>query len=126
MKPQDFIHELNRMCTYYEGQCEENHCELDDIGCYINGDNKGEDFAKMYDTVAAWSDAHPERTRQSEFLKIFPNTKLDKDGVLLVFPCRVFQFEDICKKGHDCQNCRKEFWFKPVDEPIDESENSHE
>lgn len=123
MKPQDFVHELNRMCTYYNGQCEENHCELDDIGCYINGDTKDEDFAKMYDTVAAWSDTHPIRTRQSEFLKMFPNARTLKccDGKQV---CINICPNTVCVDKVDsdgcvhtrCIECKKKFWFAPFDE----------
>lgn len=60
MKPQNFVHELNRMCAHYKGECDQTGCELDKIGCYINGDTKDDDFAKMYDTVAKWSDNHPD------------------------------------------------------------------
>lgn len=122
MKPQDFIHELNRMCTYYKGQCEPNHCELYDIGCYINGDTKDEDFAKMYDTVEAWSDAHSIETRQDRFLKLFPYVRMSiianrKTKVIDICPnvinCNAVS-DDECE-CHFCGDCKIDYWLAPVD-----------
>jgi hypothetical protein len=58
----------------------------------------------------------PVKTRQSEFLKAFPNAPIDKgNGVLFVDPCTV----DSTQKGNkycsiSCTTCRKNYWLAEV------------
>ena len=74
----------------------------------------------VYDPVIAvksveeWSAAHPRKTRQSVFLKQYPNAVLDKDGVLRI--CPSFVGGDVSEKyrclcSTDCGACRREFWM---------------
>lgn len=59
----------------------------------------------------------PKKTRQSEFLKMFPNARLI-DGVLDIMPCKIvgreFQ-EQNCNTYCYCETCRKEYWLKEVE-----------
>lgn len=66
--------------------------------------------------VEQWAKEHPVKTRQSEFLKAFPNAPIDKgNGVLFVDPCTV----DSTQKGNkycsiSCTTCRKNYWLAEV------------
>lgn len=67
--------------------------------------------------VEEWAIAHPRKTRQSVFLKQYPNAVLDKDGVLRI--CPPFVGGDIPEKYKcicltDCSACRREFWMQEV------------
>ncbi len=67
-------------------------------------------------TVQKWSDEHPKKTRQSEFLKMFPNAQLYFDGVLGIEPCVVdknFKSE-YCISDH-CHKCKIEYWLAEVE-----------
>lgn len=43
--------------------------------------------------VEQWAKEHPIKTRQSEFLKMFPNANLDDYGILLIAPCNAYDEE---------------------------------
>lgn len=85
------------------------------LGCIKKGINdyntKAEDVVAE---VEQWSAAHPRKTRQSVFLKQYPNAVLDKDGVLRI--CPSFVVGDVSEKyrclcSTDCGACRREFWM---------------
>lgn len=58
---------------------------------------------------------HPVKTRQSEFLKRFPNAKLDINGVLAIRPCDIdSKFctdDDYLSK---CGACARDYWLTEV------------
>ena len=73
------------------------------------------------DRVIYWAKEHPVKTRQSEFLKQFPNAQLNKDGVLVIDPCKIdtnSKEDDKCealKTGmYSCSDCRKKYWLTEV------------
>lgn len=60
-----------------------------------------------------WVLKHPRKTRQSEFLKIFPRADVT-DGLL--FCPRPVDRAYICKcAGKVCADCRREFWMQEVE-----------
>lgn len=66
--------------------------------------------------VEEWSAAHPAKTRQSEFLKQWPDTHLDGNGVIAISPCIVSKaHQDMNCDQSDCAECRKVFWTEPVE-----------
>lgn len=83
-------------------------------------------FAHPEDAVAIvekWSAEHPVKTRQSEFLKMFPNAELSTDGILTILPCLVDKtfsrsagsIEE-CYVKNDCIKCKKEYWLAEAEE----------
>lgn len=72
--------------------------------------------------VEKWSAENPVKTRQSEFLKLFPNAEFNTDGILTIAPCLVDKTfnmsagstEECCVKN-DCIKCRKEYWLAEVE-----------
>lgn len=63
-----------------------------------------------------WAAAHPIKTRQSEFLKMFPGADVGTDGCLLLNPCHVHQKMQWECSGRKCSDCRKAFWLAEVEE----------
>lgn len=67
---------------------------------------------KAVKAVQEWSDAHPQRTYLSEFLKNYPNAPLDDDGT----PKRICPHElgltdkEDCDKDRNCVEC----WNQPM------------
>lgn len=56
---------------------------------------------------------HPIRTRQSEMLKIIPDTELE-GGIIALCPSDVLDVKD-CNNDYDsCYECRKAFWLKEI------------
>ena len=84
-----------------------------------------EDFIKQHpaeavEIVERWAKEHPRKTRQNEFLKLFPKGRLMSDGMLKFCPQEVdsdFMCPMIEKKslGIHCVDCRREYWLSEVD-----------
>lgn len=67
--------------------------------------------------VERWAVAHPIKTRQSEFLKLFPGADVDEtDGCLTLYPC--FVYEKMRKECGErkCSDCRRKFWLAEVED----------
>nr|DAG60599.1 MAG TPA: hypothetical protein [Caudoviricetes sp.] len=111
MKLHEFQKESNRLCKAYRViGCEK--CPLHKCHCATY---KGlTDFAYVYDAVSAWSDSHPIKTSQSEFLKLFPNAVIDEDdGILGIKPCYIDESIG-CTDEKGCDDCRREYWLAEV------------
>ena len=67
--------------------------------------------------VEQWAKDHPIKTRQSEFLKMFPGADIDKmDGCLTLNPCNFYRKMKKECSGRRCSDCRREFWLAEVEE----------
>lgn len=75
---------------------------------------------KAIEIVQKWSDEHPQKTYLSEFLKTYPNTLLDDDGIPTTgCPYRLGLINrDECEKNHSCIEC----WNQPM--PIKDGEEN--
>lgn len=72
------------------------------------------DIASAVQIVEKWSAEHPRKTRQSEFLKQWPNAAVNEDGVLFC-PKTVDLAHFCCYKDKGCGGCRREFWMQEVE-----------
>lgn len=61
-----------------------------------------------------WAAEHPAKTRQSEFLKLFPNAQTDS-GCLNACPMDIFGDMGINCNKQTCYECKKEFWLTEVE-----------
>lgn len=103
--------------------CDKLRCEICPLSRRSNGteydceDLELERPELCVDIVEKWSAEHPVKTRQSEFLKMFPNADLMRDGAINICP----RYTDIRYKRQDerfqtnCDDCRKEYWLAEVD-----------
>ena len=102
-------------------------CQSSCNDCKLSARNNGKDLyctglefkhpEKAVEIVEKWAAEHPVKTRQSEFLKIFPNAKLNEDGELLILPCHIY-FRYTPEEGCDgtgCTKCKKEYWLEEVE-----------
>lgn len=117
------------MCELHKPICwgEDNHtpCEL-----RIKANAKGmscSDYTTTFSEEAVsivekWAKEHPRKTRQSEFLKMFPNALIFKE-ILTINPCAIdssrFGIEE-CHAYDDnnagCFECRKNYWLATEEE----------
>lgn len=119
----EFIVTRDRMCKSFNGRC--NGCEVnecmgvDDMCIYYMAQHP----QKVVEIVERWAKEHPQKTRQSEFLKIFPEARLF-DGVLVIDPCKINNSMFDSKKCRiysdefgvlDCEKCREQFWLEEVE-----------
>lgn len=66
--------------------------------------------------VERWAVKHPAKTRQSEFLKHYPDALILAHGCLNACPMDVFSDADINCNAQPCFECKKAFWLAEVEE----------
>lgn len=121
-----FLVTRDRMCGSFNGRC--NGCEVndrmgvDDMCIYYMAKHPQE----VVEIVERWGKEHPLKTRQSEFLKMFPRAERGEDGLIGFCPEDIdSKFECSLKwgSGHDnCANCRKKFWLAEIEDDEAEAE----
>lgn len=84
-------------------------------------DASDESIEETVSKVEQWAKGHPVKTRQSEFLKMFPNAKFPNaktDGGVIIFCPRGFlpkgEAEAYCEKHDECIECCKDYWLTEV------------
>ena len=109
-----FIEEKERMCRTCRS-CILCPAWLDD-GCVVSV-RSGFTSEQQINTVKAWSEQHPRKTRQSVFLEQYPQADIDNTGLLILCPKRISAdirvTVDCLRKS--CSDCRREFWMQEVE-----------
>ena len=109
----EFLKALGRLCNNY--LCGDN-CPLID-SC---DDESDDGYVRKVQIVEKWAKEHPVKTRQSEFLKQWPDAEVGDDGYPSVAPCQLYKdIEEkdengICCKNCGCDKCRRDFWLKEI------------
>ena len=107
-----FIQEYKRMCHYYSRV--RKNCK----GCPASNDEGYCSEVALPDTdtidkIDKWVKDNPVKTRQSEFLKIFPNAKMwSDDKFLSICPQKLESTRECINFCYDC--CRK-YWSEVVE-----------
>ena len=75
---------------------------------------------KVVKIVEEWSAAHPRKTRQSVFLEQYPDTSLDKFGVIQLCPMSISATHrdsngECTTPEIMCIDCRRGFWMQEVE-----------
>ena len=110
----EYVKQRERMCDYYVncGDCPA--CDYEWCSS-LNG------IPKMVPIVEQWVKAHPIKTRQSEFLKQWPDAEIGDDGYPSVAPCQLYKDMEekdengVCCKNCGCGICRRDFWLKEIE-----------
>ena len=126
----EFLKEAKRYCKWCENTTQDGKKRLCDA-CYFEKLNDIFNlhpmaYGKFVETVEQWVKEHPVKTRQSEFLKMFPNAQKSLNGVLDICP-RKFEPEKyksatpdkVCVNGnaddeYHCDECCRDFWLKEI------------
>ena len=113
-----FVKEYLRMCTKVD-ECEDCPVYKTDFCTVPAKDRSQESAEEIVELVEGWSAAHPRKTRQSVFLKQYPEVSIGDDGVLRLCPFLIdasYRNNDgSCKAvQRQCSDCRKEFWGQEV------------
>lgn len=75
----------------------------------------------VVEQVEQWAKKHPVKTRQSEFLKQWPDAEIGDDGYPSVAPCQLYKDMEekdengVCCKNCGCGICRRDFWLKEIE-----------
>ena len=110
----EYVKQRERMCDYYVncGDCPAGNYE----GCASLSE-----IPNMVPVVEKWAKAHPVKTRQSEFLKQYPDAEIGDDGFPSVAPCQLYKDMEekdengVCCKNCGCGICRRDFWLKEIE-----------
>ena len=70
---------------------------------------------KANEIILKWCEEHPIKTRQDEFLKMFPNAMLVGEAVNICPRDIDNQYRADCTKL-SCYDCTKSYWLAEVDE----------
>lgn len=121
-KTENYLAEKKRMSKTTESGV----CKVECTNCLLSSYNNGDgicctDFEMLYpkkaiEIVQKWSDAHPQKTFLTEFLKNYPNAPLDDDGTPKGICPRALGLMDIDDCDDNCIKC----WNQPM--PIKDGE----
>lgn len=111
----EFCEESTRMCKTYPS-CSDCPAKLDDGVCGLRCSRYDYAPDKKVAIVEQWAKEHPRKTRQSEFLKQWPNAKIGSEGTVAIDPC-IFDTTVRNRRciATSCAQCRREFWTKEVE-----------
>ena len=110
----EYLKALGRLCNNY--LCGDN-CPLID-SC---DDESDDGYVRKVQIVEQWAKEHPVKTRQSEFLKQWPDAEIGDDGYPSVAPCQLYKDmeekneDGVCCKNCGCAECRRDFWLKEIE-----------
>ena len=117
----EFIVTRDRMCESFNNRCR--GCE---IANRMDGNESCNDYikrcpAEAVEIVERWTKEHPLKTRQSEFLKMFPRASMTADGIIAFCPDSMDSEFECPRKTRDnidpiCGECRREYWLEEVED----------
>ena len=108
----EYIKTLRKLCKSQE-RC--SGCVLydkEDKCCILNISEYTE---KSVQIVEQWAKEHPIKTRQSEFLRMFPNAQIHDDVIWMCPKCIGCDYkpEENCNEIYCC-DCKRKFWLTEV------------
>ena len=112
----EFFKTVNRLCKNQSGCAK---CPIWEKGMCMAGfdDNLVKSIEETISKVEQWAKDNPIKTcntRQSEFLKMFPNAPIDEDnGILCIRPCDVDESIG-CTNEKGCDGCSRKYWLTEV------------
>ena len=120
----EFLKEAKRYCEWCKNTTQDGKKRLCDA-CYFEKLNNifnlhSMAYCKFVEMVDQWAKEHPIKTRQSEFLKQWPDAEIGYDGLPTVAPCQLniellqCDSQDDCENRGVCDKCRRDFWLKEI------------
>lgn len=111
----EFLKTVDRLCRAEE-DC--SSCPLNGYACDANLKDVAryytlESVQDMVQKVEQWTKDHPLKTRQSEFLRMFPNANIPCD-VIDIIPCNIEKEMRKCCGDRNCDECKRTYWLTEV------------
>ena len=114
----EFLVTRDRMCGSFNGRC---------AGCEVNERMGAGEVCIHYmaqhpqevvEIVERWGKEHPRKTRQSEFLKMFPRVKIERDAIKFCPADMDSDFRCQAKEelSFSCATCKRKFWLEEVED----------
>lgn len=115
-----YIKEYKRMCEYFDSKenparaCEGCPLEWLPFGCHMI--EIADNAEKCVAAVEKWAREHPVKTRQSEFLKMFPNASVGYNGTLVICPSQADAkaITECVRSEINCDKCKRDFWLAEI------------
>lgn len=107
------IYDYVRFCRAHHSCME---CPIQKMSLCVVSEKDISDIDEVNKIILDWCKTHPVKTRQSEFLKHYPNARMS-DGVIDICP-QSFDTTFICADEMVCTQCRKEYWSEEVEENV--------
>ena len=110
----EYVKQRERMCNCY------NNCDDCPLGWYEECDSLNGVF-QLVPIVEQWAKEHPVKTRQSEFLKMYPDTEMLESGCLNICPnllskeYRSEEANECNQPNFNCGKCKRDFWLKEIE-----------
>lgn len=120
----EFLKEYKRMCSTFDS-CSD--CKIERFCTYEKGSavmivkqDEPYESEMIVKAVEEWAKEHPVKTRQTEFLKIFPKAKVaiadNREVVLAICPKQIDNTFTIPSCiGEKCVECEKDYWLQEVE-----------
>lgn len=112
----EFVKTANRMCESTDECCDACPLRGNDDGFCIGDSVKATSLETLEEAISIaekWAKEHPIKTRKSEFLKMFPNSRFQKSGEFSACP-EPFDKTIDCLHTTDCKKCMRDFWNQEV------------
>lgn len=106
----EYVKSFNRLCNAMDRNCD--RCPL--------GKNCVSDYQDVSNPIAnvkyveAWAKGNPPNTRQSEFLKHYPNVTLSH-GIIYLYPKWVDENARVNCLEKECRDCREQYWLEEIE-----------
>lgn len=117
-----FLKTKNRMCAAYLRAISTKYdgCPLDEVASVMCSKWCFDHAEEAVGIVERWAEQHPVETRQSVFLGQYPETALDKHGIIQICPTALssaYRSSNTgCKFSYIiCSDCRRGFWMQEVE-----------
>ena len=118
----DFLKEAKRYCKWCKNTTQDGKRRLCEV-CYFEKLNEIFNlppmaYRKFVEAVEEWRKGHPVETRQSEFLKMYPNAIIMDNGAVYIKPCHVDNnILNRCNQTDTkyCMKCAHDYWLKEVE-----------
>ena len=96
--------------------CDDNICVESCPMFYCCDDSLEDERIRQVLVVEQWAKEHPVKTRQSELLKLFPETEM-KGDCICICPSRVSKKYRDSEKNcfNECDKCKRDFWLKEIE-----------
>lgn len=106
----EFNKEFSRFCSNHVcSKCPINMPQ--NFTCTIQ--SRGDNAESVVKLVEGWAKDNPINTRQSEFLRMFPNADLCRD-VIDISPCSIEKEMRKCCGDRNCGECKRTYWLAEV------------
>lgn len=108
-----FITTMSRIC--HDSSCAT--CALSPFCSKTCRERTKDDVVKVEKIIEEWLRARPPVTRQSEFLKMYPDATV-VHGTIDILPCKLDKtLAEDCDGGHprECVECKNAYWGKEVE-----------